>query len=179
MQWTPDRNAGFSRADPARMYLPVVMDPTYGYQAVNVEAQMNSTNTLLHWTRRMIHVRKQHRAFGLGTFTELGNNNPSVLSFLRELAPEPSHRRNSDVILCVNNLSRFPQAALLDLSAFAGRIPVELTGSVPFPKIGADEYMLTLPGHGFFWFALQPDPHADGNRSGYPGSSEHDPGVRT
>ena len=168
MQWTPDRNAGFSKADPGRMYLPVIMDPTYGYQAVNVEAQMNSTNTLLHWTRRMIHVRKQHPAFGLGTFTELGNSNPAVLTYLRELAAAGG--RSSDVILCVNNLSRFPQAVLIDLSAFAGRIPVELTGSVPFPALGHDEYMLTLPGHGFYWFALQPDP--EGTRSGYPVSSE-------
>ncbi len=158
MQWTPDRNAGFSRSDPARMYLPVIMDPTYGYQAVNVEQQSGSTNTLLHWTRRMIEVRKQHPAFGLGSFTELGSANPSVLSFLRELAPSIQGRSTSDVILCVNNLSRFPQAVRLDLSLFAGRIPVELTGSVPFPQIRSDEYMITLPGHGFYWFAVQPDP---------------------
>ena len=158
MQWTPDRNAGFSRADPARMYLPVIMDPTYGYQAVNVEQQSGSTNTLLHWTRRMIEVRKQHPSFGLGTFTELGSANPSVLSYLRELAPSTENRTYSDVILCVNNLSRFPQAVRLDLSVFAGRIPVELTGSVPFPPISSDGYMITLPGHGFYWFALQPDP---------------------
>jgi maltose alpha-D-glucosyltransferase/alpha-amylase len=166
MQWTPDRNAGFSRADPARMYLPVIMDPTYGYQSVNVEQQSGSTNTLLHWTRRMIEVRKQHPAFGLGTFTELGSANSSVLSYLRELAPSSESRSPSDVILCVNNLSRFPQAVQLDLSVFAGRIPVELTGSVPFPAIGADEYMITLPGHGFYWFALQPDP--DGSGPGAP-----------
>jgi maltose alpha-D-glucosyltransferase / alpha-amylase len=178
MQWTPDRNAGFSRADPGRMYLPVIMDPTYGFQAVNVEAQMRSTSTLLHWTRRMIHVRKQHPAFGLGTFTELGNNNPSVLSYLRELAPSPADRRDSDVILCVNNLSRFPQAAILDLSDFEGRIPVELTGSIPFPKIGAEQYMITLPGHGFYWFALQPDPSADGRASGHPVSSEAEAAVQ-
>ena len=158
MQWTPDRNAGFSRADPARMYLPVIMDPTYGYQSVNVEQQSGSSNTLLHWTRRMIEVRKQHPAFGLGTFTELGSANSSVLSYLREVAPTARLRSASDVILCVNNLSRFPQAVKLDLSMFAGRIPVELTGSVPFPQISADEYMITLPGHGFYWFALQPDP---------------------
>jgi maltose alpha-D-glucosyltransferase/alpha-amylase len=161
MQWTPDRNAGFSRTDPARMYLPVIMDPTYGYQSVNVEAQLNSTNTLLHWTRRMIQVRKQHPAFGLGGYAELGNSNPSVLSFLRELAPAEGDGAYSDVILCVNNLSRFPQAVLIDLSTFAGRIPVELTGAVPFPKIGETEYMITLPGHGFYWFAMQPDPATD------------------
>ncbi len=176
MQWTPDRNAGFSRSDPARMYLPVILDPTYGYQAVNVEQQMGSTNTLLHWTRRMIQVRKQHPAFGLGSFTELGSANPSVLSYLRELAPAetgPDGRAQlSDVILCVNNLSRFPQAVKLDLSAFSGRIPVELTGSVPFPAIGAQDYMITLPGHGFLWFALQPDPAAHSTSNFEPELSE-------
>jgi maltose alpha-D-glucosyltransferase/alpha-amylase len=106
----------------------------------------------------MIQVRKQHPAFGLGSYTELGNSNPSVLSFLRELAPADSDQSYSDVILCVHNLSRFPQAALIDLATFAGRIPVELTGAVPFPKVGENEYMITLPGHGFYWFAMQPDP---------------------
>jgi len=176
MQWTPDRNAGFSRADPARMYLPVILDPTYGYQAVNVEQQMGSTNTLLHWTRRMIEVRKQHPAFGLGSFTELGSANPSVLSYLRELAPSESGPHGpgklSDVILCVNNLSRFPQAVQLDLSMFSGRIPVELTGSVPFPTIGTEDYMITLPGHGFLWFALQPDPATHDQSGTDPGVSE-------
>ncbi|EOM78359.1 maltose alpha-D-glucosyltransferase [Rhodococcus rhodnii] len=157
MQWTPDRNAGFSRADPGRMYLPVIMDPTYGYQSVNVEAQMNSTNTLLHWTRRMIEVRKQHPAFGKASFTEIGSLNPAVLSYLREMPLGPDGEY-SDVILCVNNLSRYPQAVQLDLTAFAGRIPVELTGSVPFPTICDGEYQITLPGHGFYWFSLQPDP---------------------
>ncbi|WP_084436896.1 maltose alpha-D-glucosyltransferase [Aldersonia kunmingensis] len=178
MQWTPDRNAGFSRSDPARMYLPVIMDPTYGYQAVNVEAQMNSTNTLLHWTRRMIQVRKQHPAFGLGTFTELGNDNPSVLTYLRQLERPSQERRVSEVILCVNNLSRFPQAVILNLEMFHGRIPVELTGSIPFPKITGSEYMITLPGHGFYWFALQPDPSDDGVASGQPASSEAEAAVQ-
>ncbi|MGZ6881070.1 MAG: alpha-glucosidase C-terminal domain-containing protein, partial [Mycobacteriaceae bacterium] len=149
-----------------------ILDPTYGYQAVNVEQQMGSTNTLLHWTRRMIEVRKQHPAFGLGSFTELGSANPSVLSYLRELAPSLAGHEGpgklSDVILCVNNLSRFPQAVKLDLSMFYGRIPVELTGSVPFPTIGTEEYMITLPGHGFFWFTLQPDPAAPG----HPGATD-------
>ncbi|WP_066902486.1 maltose alpha-D-glucosyltransferase [Millisia brevis] len=155
MQWTPDRNGGFSRCDPGRIYLPPIMDPTYGYQAVNVEAQSASSNSLLHWTRRMIHVRKEHPAFGMGSFTELGTTNPAVLTFLREMAPD--ERRGSDVILCVNNLARHPQAVRIDLSPFAGRIPVELTGGVMFPQIGDDDYMITLPGHGFFWFALQPE----------------------
>jgi maltose alpha-D-glucosyltransferase/alpha-amylase len=179
MQWTPDRNAGFSRTDPGRMYLPVIMDPTYGYQAVNVEAQMNSTNTLLHWTRRMIQVRKQHPAFGLGTFTELGNDNPSVLTYLRELEHATSDRRFTEVILCVNNLSRFPQAVILQLGEFAGRIPVELTGSIPFPKITEDDgYMITLPGHGFYWFALQPDPTAQGAPASQLATSEAEAAVQ-
>jgi maltose alpha-D-glucosyltransferase/alpha-amylase len=177
MQWTPDRNAGFSRADPARMYLPVIMDPTYGYQSVNVEAQMNSTNSLLHWTRRLIQVRKQHPAFGTASFTELGSANPAVLSYVRETPPSQD-RPYSDVILCVINLSRFPQAVILDLTQFAGRIPVELTGSVPFPSIGDGGYMITLPGHGFFWFALQPDPKSDGAVSGHPVSSEAEQAVQ-
>ncbi|NLU84880.1 maltose alpha-D-glucosyltransferase [Rhodococcus sp. HNM0569] len=178
MQWTPDRNAGFSRADPARMYLPVVMDHTYGYQAVNVESQLNSTNSLLHWTRRMIQVRKQHPAFGRASFTEIGGANPAILSYLRELAVDGSDA-HSDVILCVNNLSRYPQAVLLDLSRYRGRIPVELTGSVPFPKIGDDDYMLTLPGHGFYWFSLQPDPDVDAAAADLAVSSEAEGAVRS
>ncbi|MGN0101280.1 maltose alpha-D-glucosyltransferase [Dietzia sp. CH92] len=152
MQWSPDRNAGFSRCDPGRLYLPVIMDPQYGYQGVNVEAQMNSTASLLHWTRRMIHVRKSHRAFGLGEFTDLGGSNPSILSYLRTLDAAGD---GPDVILCVNNLSRFPQAVRLDLTEFAGRQPVELTGGVPFPEIDADPYQLTLPGYGFYWLELR------------------------
>ncbi|MBS7546931.1 maltose alpha-D-glucosyltransferase [Dietzia massiliensis] len=152
MQWSPDRNAGFSRCDPGRLYLPVIMDPQYGYQGVNVEAQMNSTASLLHWTRRMIHVRKGHHAFGLGEFVDLGGSNPSILSYLRTLEGADGE---PDVILCVNNLSRFPQAVRLDLAEFAGRQPYELTGGVPFPEIDADPYQLTLPGYGFYWLELR------------------------
>ncbi len=151
MQWTPDRNAGFSACDPGRLYLPVIMDPLYGYQTVNVEAQINSTTSLLHWNRRMIEIRRQHAAFGLGGFRELGASNPSVLAYVRE------HREpdgGSDVVLCVNNMSRFPQPVELDLSAWRGSAPVELTGGVPFPRIGELPYLLTLPGHGFYWFAI-------------------------
>lgn len=154
MQWSPDRNAGFSRCDPGRLYLPVIMDPQYGYQSVNVESQLNSSASLLHWTRRMIHVRKSHPAFGRGEFTDLGGANPSILSYLRTV--DRSHEgAEPDVILCVNNLSRFPQAVRLDLAEFAGRLPVELTGGVPFPEIDADPYQLTLPGHGFYWFEFR------------------------
>jgi maltose alpha-D-glucosyltransferase/alpha-amylase len=151
MQWTPDRNAGFSRCDPGRLYLPVIMDPVYGYQAVNVEAQSNSTSSLLHWTRRMLQVRREHPAFGLGDFTELGSSNPSVLAYLRRWVGAGGE---VDVVFCVNNLSRFPQPVELDLSDHAERIPVELTGGVPFPPIGELPYLLTVPGHGFYWFKL-------------------------
>jgi maltose alpha-D-glucosyltransferase / alpha-amylase len=148
MQWTPDRNAGFSTADPGRLYLPIVMDPLYGYQAVNVEAQLNSTTSLLHWNRHMIEVRKRHRAFGLGDYRELGGSNPSVLAYTRTY--------QGDTVLCVNNMSRFPQPVELDLSVHEGCAPHELTGGVPFPRIGELPYLLTLPGHGFYWFSIIP-----------------------
>jgi maltose alpha-D-glucosyltransferase/alpha-amylase len=151
MQWTPDRNAGFSTCDPGRLYLPVIMDPLYGYQAVNVEAQINSSTSLLHWNRRMIEVRKQHPAFGLGDFQELGGSNPAVLAYVRS--------NDGDTVLCVNNMSRFPQPVELNLSRWEGHRPHELTGGVQFPPIGELPYLLTLPGHGFYWFAIHaPEP---------------------
>jgi maltose alpha-D-glucosyltransferase/alpha-amylase len=152
MQWTPDRNAGFSTCDPGRLYLPVIMDALYGYQAVNVEAQINSSTSLLSWNRRMIEVRKRHPAFGLGDFHELGGSNPAVLTYVREYGNGP----DADVVLCVNNMSRFPQPVELNLSPWKGRRPHELTGAVPFPPIGELPYLLTLPGHGFYWFAIHP-----------------------
>jgi maltose alpha-D-glucosyltransferase / alpha-amylase len=156
MQWTPDRNAGFSRSDPARLYLPVIMDPIYGYTAINVEAQMNTTASLLHWTRRMIEIRKRHPEFGEGEFLDLGGSNPTVLSYLRKLdGPD------GGVVLCVNNLSRFPQPVELDLRQYAGYVPQELTGGAPFPAVGELPYLLTLPGHGFYWFELT-EPEARG-----------------
>ena len=154
MQWSPDRNAGFSRSDPARLYLPVIMDPVYGFQTVNVEAQMNSTASLLHWTRRMIEIRKQHPAFALGEFSDLGGSNPTVLSYLRSYPGTDG--TGAGTVLCVNNLSRFPQPLELDLRDHTGSIPVELTGGTPFPAIGELPYLLTLPGHGFYWFDLTP-----------------------
>jgi len=152
MQWTPDRNAGFSACDPGRLYLPVIMDPLYGYQTVNVEAQINSSTSLLHWTRRMIDVRKRHSAFGLGEFLELGGSNPAVLSYVRSMPG--AERGHGDTVLCVNNMSRFPQPVELDLSAWRGCTLHELTGGVPFPTIGDLPYLLTLPGHGFYWFSI-------------------------
>jgi maltose alpha-D-glucosyltransferase/alpha-amylase len=146
MQWTPDRNAGFSNADPQRLYLPVIMDPVYGYQVINVESQMRSSTSLLQWTRRMIDTRKRHPTFGMGSYDELSSSNPSVLAFVREFG--------DDIVLCVNNLSRFAQPVELDLRRFEARTPVELIGGVHFPRIGELPYLLTLPGHGFYWFQL-------------------------
>ncbi|MCW2679483.1 MAG: maltose alpha-D-glucosyltransferase [Frankiales bacterium] len=149
MQWNADRNAGFSTADPQALYLPAILDPVYGYQALNVEAQMRSSSSLLNWTRKIIHVRKEHPVFGMGTYEELGSSNPSILAYIREFG--------DDKVLCVNNLSRFPQPVELDLRRFEGMLPVELTGLVHFPKIGELPYLLSLPGHGFLWFGLQKD----------------------
>lgn len=146
MQWSSDRNAGFSKGDPARLYLPLIMDPVYGYQALNVESQRDNPGSLLHWTRRMIQIRKRHPVFGTGEFTELNATNPGVLAFIRE--------HGDDRMLCVNNLSRFPQPVELDLSRYSGVRPVECVGGVSFPEIGELPYLLTLPGHGFYWFQL-------------------------
>jgi maltose alpha-D-glucosyltransferase/alpha-amylase len=153
MQWTPDRNAGFSNCDPGRLYLPTIMDPIYGYQAINVESQQHNPGSLLHWTRKMIEIRKRHPVFGMGDYTELSASNPSVLAFVREFG--------ADRVLCVNNLSRFPQPVELDLRRFEGVNPVECMGGVQFPPIGELPYLLTLPGHGFYWFLL-PTSHGGG-----------------
>jgi maltose alpha-D-glucosyltransferase / alpha-amylase len=146
MQWTPDRNAGFSSCDPGRLTLPIIMDPVYGYQVTNVEAQLRNTTSLLHWTRRIIEVRKQNPAFGLGSFDDLGGSNPSVLTYVRTFG--------DDVVMCVNNLSRFAQPVELDLRRYETWRPVELLGGVEFPMIGELPYFLTLTGHGFYWFRL-------------------------
>ena len=147
MQWTPDRNAGFSSCDPGRLYLPAIMDPVHGYQVTNVEAGMASPSSLLHWTKRMIEIRKQNRAFGTGTYTELPSSNAAVLAFLRE--------DGDDLVLCVNNFSRHAQPTELDLRRFAGMRPVELIGGVEFPAVGELPYLLTLAGHGFYWFRMK------------------------
>ncbi|MFC4562909.1 maltose alpha-D-glucosyltransferase [Nocardiopsis mangrovi] len=146
MQWTAGRNAGFSHGDPARLYLPLIMDPIHGYQALNVEAQRDHPGSLLNWTRDMIRIRKRHPVFGTGAFSELDTGNPGVFAFLRE--------HGDDRMLCVNNLSRFPQPAALDLGRFDGVAPVECMGGVRFPAIGTPPYRMTLPGHGFYWFRL-------------------------
>jgi maltose alpha-D-glucosyltransferase/alpha-amylase len=150
MQWSPDRNSGFSRADPQRLYLPLVMDPVYGYEAVNVEAQSRDSWSLLNWTKRILAVRRQHRAFGRGTLEIIRPRNRKVLAYAREFEGE--------VVLCVANLARTAQAVELDLRRYRGRVPIELTGENPFPPIGDLPYLLTLPGQGFFWLRLaEPD----------------------
>jgi len=147
MQWSPDRNAGFSTADFAQLYLPPLMDPVYGYQAVNVEAQHRNPSSFLHWIQRMLQVRRtRSEIFGTGSFEVLNAENPSVLAFIRQLG--------DDVVLCVNNLSRFAQPVELNLARFEGRVPVELAGRVQFPRIGELPFLLTLGSYGFYWFDL-------------------------
>jgi len=149
MQWSIDRNAGFSRADPAQLYLPVIMNPVYGYQAVNVEAQSRSQSSPLSWIKHIIAERKAHQAFGRGSIRFLEPHNQKILAYLRE--------HEGSTLLCVANLAGTPQPVELDLDQFNGLIPVELIGRTPFPRIGELPYLLTLPGHGFYWFKLSGD----------------------
>jgi maltose alpha-D-glucosyltransferase / alpha-amylase len=147
MQWTPDRNAGFSRANPAQLYSPVISDPVYGYEAVNVEAQQSDSSSLLHWMRNMIALRKLFRVFGRGSLEFLSPSNRKCLAYLR--------RDGADQVLCVANLSRFSQPVELDLSRLAGMTPVEMLGYTEFPAIDASPYRLSMSPYGFFWFELQ------------------------
>ena len=154
MQWSPDRNGGFSRADPAMLYLPPIMDPVYGYEAVNVEAQSRSPSSLLNWTKRLIAARRSRRALGRGGLRFLYPANRKVIAYLREWQDE--------TILCVANLSRSAQAVVLDLAEFRGRQVVEVLGRSVFPPIGEQPYQLTMPPHSFFWFELPPTPAESG-----------------
>ena len=147
MQWSVDRNGGFSRVDPAKLFLPTIQDPIYGYLAVNVEAQLASPTSMLNWLRRMIIVRKAHRALGRGTLRFLYPSNRKVLAYLRELGDE--------TILCVVNVSNAPQAVELDMEQFDGFGLTELTAGTTFPRIGELPYLLTLPAYGFFWFGVE------------------------
>jgi maltose alpha-D-glucosyltransferase/alpha-amylase len=147
MQWSPDRNGGFSRSDPARLYLPALMDPTYGYQSLNVEAQSRNTSSPLSWMKRLIAVRQARKCFGRGSIDFLYPENRRVLCYTREYEDE--------TILCLANLSRAAQAVELDLSAWKGRVPVELIGRSRFPAIGELPYLITLPPYGFLWFQLE------------------------
>jgi maltose alpha-D-glucosyltransferase/alpha-amylase len=149
MQWTGDRNGGFSRADFAQLYLPPLMDPVYGFQACNIEAQLRTPTSLLRWLRRFIELRKQHPVFGLGSYEPLDtrSDNPRVFAHVR--------RWEQDVVLCVHNLARSAQAVQLDLSEFEGMVPEEMFGRTRFPQIGKLPYLLTLGPRGFFWFQLR------------------------
>ncbi|MEO5329358.1 MAG: maltose alpha-D-glucosyltransferase [Magnetococcus sp. THC-1_WYH] len=149
MQWSSDRNAGFSKADPQRLYLPPNMDPIFGFQAINVEAQARNPSSMLHWVKRLIGVRKKFNTFGRGSITFLEPGNRKILAYVRQWADE--------TILCVANLSRNAQPVELDLSLFKGRVPVELLGRTPFPPIGELPYLLTLKGYGTYGFRLATD----------------------
>ena len=151
MQWSPDRNGGFSRANPASLVLPAIMDALYGFDAVNVESQESDPHSLLNWMRRMLAIRSQHQSFGRGKLRILYPVNRKVLAYLREYETADGQ---SETILCVANVSRSAQAVELELSEFNGRVPVEMIGGSMFPAIGALPYILTLPPYGFFWFAL-------------------------
>ncbi|QXI35351.1 maltose alpha-D-glucosyltransferase [Pseudomonas promysalinigenes] len=151
MQWSPDRNGGFSRADPQRLVMPPIMDPLYGYQTVNVEAQSHDPHSLLNWNRRLLAVRKQQKAFGRGSLRMLTPSNRRILAYLREYTDAEG---NSEVILCVANVSRAAQAAELELSQYADKVPVEMLGGSAFPPIGQLPFLLTLPPYAFYWFLL-------------------------
>lgn len=148
MQWSADRNAGFSRANPQKMILPIIIDPEYHYEALNVEAQQSNSNSLLWWTKRLVALRKRFQAFGRGSVEFLHPSNPRVLAFVR--------RFENEAILVVANLSRHVQYVELELPAMKGMVPVELMGRTKFPTIGDAPYLLTLGGHDFYWFSLEP-----------------------
>ena len=152
MQWSADRNAGFSRANPQKLFLPTIVDPEYNYETVNVEAQRSNPNSLWWWMKRLIGIRSRYQAFGRGSFELLSPDNRKVLAFIRTYQGEH--------ILVVANLSRFTQAVELDLSAFQGTTPVEIFGRSEFPKVGDSPYFLSMGPHAFFWFMLQPQPDA-------------------
>jgi maltose alpha-D-glucosyltransferase / alpha-amylase len=146
MQWSLDRNAGFSRADPQRLYLPLIMDPIYGFQAVNAEAQARDPSSLLNWTRRILAVRRQFHCFGRGSLEFVRPQNRKIFAYVRRFANE--------IVLCVANLSQTAQAVELDLSQYKGLVPVELMGRNAFPPIGDLPYFLTLQAHGYYWLLL-------------------------
>jgi maltose alpha-D-glucosyltransferase/alpha-amylase len=147
MQWSSDRNAGFSRTDPARLYFPVIMDPVYGYEAINVEAQERSPFSLLHWMKRMIALRRQHPVFGRGTLEFIRTSNRKVLTYVR--------RYQDETVLCVANLARTVQPVEIPMPQFAGLTPVEMLGQTQLPKITEQSYFLTLAPYSFYWFRLQ------------------------
>jgi maltose alpha-D-glucosyltransferase / alpha-amylase len=147
MQWSSDRNAGFSRANPQKLYLPVIIDPEFHYEAVNIEAQQGNPESLLWWMKRLIAMRRQHRVFGSGSLEFVETDNPRVLAFVRELGDER--------VLVVANLSRDPQHTHLDLAKFDGMVPIELSGGAKFPVLSCAQYGISVGGHEFFWLGLQ------------------------
>jgi maltose alpha-D-glucosyltransferase/alpha-amylase len=147
MQWSADRNAGFSKADFAQLYFPLNMDPVYGYQSVNVEAQQRHTTSLLHWMRQMITLRKKHPVFGRGSLEFLHPENRKVLAFTRNY--------ESETVLCIYNLARSSQPVLLDLGKYEGMTPMDLQYQEPFPRIEARPYQLALNEYGFYWLLLK------------------------
>ena len=153
MQWTADRNGGFSRADPARLYAPPIMDPVYGYQSVNVEAQERSPFSLLNWLRRIIGLRQQHRTFGRGGIELLRPDNRHIFAFIRRLETD-------DPILVVANLARAMQPVTLDLTKYAGLVPVEMSGGIELPRISESPYFLTMGPYAFYWLVLKRQPAA-------------------
>jgi maltose alpha-D-glucosyltransferase/alpha-amylase len=148
MQWTPDRNGGFSRADFAQLVLPPIMDPVHGFQSVNVEAQRRDGSSFLHWLRRMLLTRRQYPVFATGGIEVVPADNPSVLAFLRS-------DEDGATVLCVSNLSRFAQPVAVSLSRHEGSRPIELLGRTPFPRVGADPYLVIMPPYGSYWFELE------------------------
>ncbi len=146
MHWTADRNAGFSKADPSQLFLPVVADAVYGYQSVNIEAQKQATHSLLNWMRRMIAIRKKHKVFGRGTLEFLNPTNEKILAYLRAYEQQ--------TVLLVHNLAESSQAVELDLGRFKGVVPEELFGESRFPVIGERPYVLTLGPYSYYWIHL-------------------------
>mgnify|MGYP000013168678 CR=1 FL=1 len=160
MQWSADRNAGFSRATPQRLYLPVIIDPEYQYEAVNADVQLSNSHSLLWWMRRLIALRRQFVAFGRGSMSFLHPDNRKILAFLRV--------HGEQIVLVVANLSRFAQGVELDLSSYEGRSPVELFGHTVFPRIGKSPYFLSVGGHGFYWFSLSDRARAEESKRELP-----------
>jgi maltose alpha-D-glucosyltransferase/alpha-amylase len=149
MQWTGDRNAGFSRTDPARLFLPVIADPVFGYQAINVEAQERTRSSLLSWVRRLTRIRRRNAVLGTGSLRFVHPTNRKVLGFVRELGEHS--------VLVLANLSRHAQPVEIDLSEWEGSTPVELIGETSFPKIGRGPYQLALGPYMFLWLRLERD----------------------
>jgi hypothetical protein len=169
MQWSADRNAGFSRADPVALYLPPVADPLFGHHAVNVEQQRRMRSSLLNWMRWVLRVRQAHRAlFGRGATTFLRGENPTILAYLRT--------HGGRAVLCAANLSETAQATALDLGAWAGCVPVDLFGGGAFPPVGREPYPVQLTGHGFYWLELVPPEEARLRRD-LPSGALHRPAL--